>query len=139
MKEMENIPRDNNKRNDILVDEDEIEKKNQGNDSKNVINSQDIILNVQSKDNQIHQNYYLSQIFYKNFSLNIIILLSLIILIMLEFIYRRPLFNYSLAYEQNPKFFAQKWNRFYKLISLLGRWSINWFRSLFCSMLLFLS
>ena len=121
MKEMENIPRDNNKRNDILVDEDEIEKKNQGNNSKNMINPQDIILNVQNKDNQILQNNYLSQMFYKNFSLNIIILLSLIVLIMLEFIYKRPLFNYSLTYEQNLQNSLPKSGiEFYKLISLFG-------------------
>ena len=121
MREMENIPKDNNKRSNILVDDDEIEKKNQENISQNAINPTDIILNIKSKDEQILQNNYLSQMFHKNFSVNIIILLSLIVLIMLEFIYRRPLFTYSLTFEQNlqnslPKNAVE----FYKLISLLG-------------------
>ena len=102
MKEMDNIQKDTNQGNNILVDEDEneIEKNiNIVNSFQNKINSQDIQLNIRTKENQLEQNNYLSQIFQKNIFINIIIILSLIILIILEYIYKRPLFNYSLTYE----------------------------------------
>ena len=121
MRELENIPKDNNKRSNILVDDDENEKKIQENISQNAINPTDITLNIKNKDEQILQNDYLSQMFHKNFSVNIIILISLIVLIMLEFIYRRPLFTYSLTFEQNLQNSLPKNGiEFYKLISLLG-------------------
>ena len=120
---MENIPRDNNKNSNILVDDDEVEKNKpiENNTSHNEIIPQDAILNVQIKENQYEQVNYLSQMFHKNFSINIIILLSLIVLIMLEFIYRRPLFTYSLTYEQNlQNSLTKNAFDFYKFISFLG-------------------
>ena len=123
MREMENIPRDSNKKSNILVDDDEIDKNknNIENISQNYINTQDTKLTVQIKENPIEENDYLCQMFHKNFSLNIIILLALIVLIMLEFIYRRPLFTYSLTYEQNIQASLSKNAfEFYKFISVLG-------------------
>lgn len=123
MREMENIPRDNNKNSNILVDDDEVEKnKNiENNTSHNDIIPQDAVLNIHLKENQYEQTNYLSQMFHKNFSYNIIILLSLIFLIMIEFIYRRPLFTYSLTYEQNlQNSLTKNAFEFYKLISFLG-------------------
>ena len=121
MENIENMPKDNNKRNNILVDDDEPEKNYQENISQNAINTQDIALNVQIKDNKILQNNYLSQMFHKNLSINIIILLTLIVLIMLEFIFRRSLFTYSLTYEQNLQNSLPKNGiEFYKLVTILG-------------------
>ena len=122
MKEMDNIQKVNNHGNNILVDDDEIEKnKNINNSFQNAINSQDLSLNVQIKENQLIQNNYLSQMFQKNIFINIIIILALIALIMIEYMYKNPLFKYSLTYEQNlQNSISKEGIEFYKLISILG-------------------
>jgi membrane-associated phospholipid phosphatase len=132
MREMDDIPKDNTKKSNILVDDDEDEiannnnQKNKSNNNNNImVNPQDINLNIREieKENENHsdENNYLSQMFYKNLTLNIIIILSFFVLIMLEFIYRRDLFTYSLTYEQNlQNSLSKNAIQFFKIVSLLG-------------------
>ena len=60
MKEMENIPRDNNnKSNNILVNDDENEKnKNQENNSNIIVNPKDRSLNVQKKEKNLEYDNF---------------------------------------------------------------------------------
>ena len=123
MREMENIPQDSQRQNNILVDEDDIDNnKNQENIYDNMINPKDINLNIQIKENPIYLNDYLLEMLHKNFLINIIILSSLIFLIILDLIYRNSLFTYSLTYEQNlQNSFSKNTILFYKFISdILG-------------------
>ena len=130
MREMDDIPQDTVKKSNILVDDDEddIEKNNNQQNisnkiNNNVSNPQNINLNIkeQDKEFQLIEINYLSQMFFENLAINIIILLTFIILIILEYIYRRDLFNYSLTYEQNlQNFFTKNGILFFKLISLIG-------------------
>ena len=103
MREMQNIPQDSQRRSNILIeDNDLVNNDNQENiNDDNIINPQDINLNIQIKEHSIYQNDYLFEMLQKNFLINIIILSSLIILIILDLIYRNSLFTYSLTYEQN--------------------------------------
>ena len=123
MREMENIPRDSQRRSNILVDDDDMgNNQNQENIYDNMINPQDINLNIQIKENPLFQNDYLFEMLQKNFIINIIILSSLIVLIILDLIYRNSLFTYSLTYEQNlQNTFSKSEIQFYKIISnILG-------------------
>ena len=97
MKELDNIPHDTYNQNNILVDE-EIINDNPEYKDHNIVNSQDHGLNIDIKEVQIDQNNYLYQMLHKNFPVNLFILLIFFILILLEFIYRRSLFTYSLTY-----------------------------------------
>ena len=127
---MDDIPQDTVKKSNILVDDDEddIEKNNNQQNisnkiNNNVSNPQNINLNIkeQDKEFQLIEINYLSQMFFENLAINIIILLIFIILIILEYIYRRDLFNYSLTYEQNlQNSLTKNGILFFKLISLIG-------------------
>ena len=122
MKEMENIPRDNNRNNNILVDDDENDKnKNQENNSNIIVNPQDISLNVRAQEKNLEYDNYLSEMFQQNFSVNIIILCFIIIIMMLEYIYNQALFTYSLTYEQNLQNSLSEISfQFFKILSFLG-------------------
>ena len=121
MRELENFPQENYNPNNILVDE---EIHNPEIITHEIINPQDINLhdlNVEVKETGGDPNNYLWQMFHKNLSVNLIILLSIIVLIVLEFIYRRSLFKYSLTYEQNlQESLSKDAIELYKFISLLG-------------------
>ena len=120
MREMQNIPQDSQRRSNILVEDNDLENNdNQENiNDDNIINPQDINLNIQIKENSIYQNDYLFEMLQKNFLINIIILSSLIILIILDLIYRNSLFTYSLTYEQNlQNSFSENAIQFYKFLS----------------------
>ena len=119
MREMEEMPRDNYKNKNILVDEEEIQNKITS--VKEVEENNDISLNVQNEEKLDDNINYLYLSFHQNFLFNIIILLCLLILIILEIIYKDSLFKYSLTYEQNlQNSLSQKSLEFFKLMSLLG-------------------
>ena len=122
MTELHDIPHDIYNQGNILVDE--VINGNQEIITHKIVNPQDINLNdlnFQIKEAVYEPDNYLSQMFHKNFSVNLLILLSVIVLIMLEFIYRRSLFKYSLTYEQNLQSSLSKDEiEFYKFVSILG-------------------
>ena len=127
MKEMEKMPRDNYKSKNILIDDQEepqdtnINSIIQSNQIANKSTAADMALNVQ--DNTIineNSNYFLTT-FRQNFLPNIILLSALLLVIIMELIYKNSIFKYSLTYEQNlqnslPKFLIE----FFKIVSICG-------------------
>ena len=127
MKEMEKMPRDNYKSKNILIDDQEEPKDTninsiiQSNQIANKSTAADVALNVQ--DNTIineNSNYFLTT-FRQNFLPNIILLSALLLVIIMELIYKNSIFKYSLTYEQNlqnslPKFLIE----FFKIVSICG-------------------
>ena len=100
MRELDNFPQENYNPN-ILVDE---EIHNPEIITHEIVSPHDINLNdlnVVVKETGNDPNNYLWQMFHKNISVNLLIILSIIVLIVLEFIYRRSLFKYSLTYEED--------------------------------------
>ena len=126
MTEMEDMPRDNYKNKNILVDEEEPQDTNNNGIFQNnqIGNKQtnDVALNVQTKSvfPQDNQNYFIVS-FRQNFIPNIVLLSGLLILIITEIIYKDALFKYSLTYEQNLQESLSKGAlKFFKIISLTG-------------------
>ena len=125
MTEMEDMPRDNYKNKNILVDEEgpqdsiinEMSKKNQiGNKSTN-----DIALNVLTAQEIPENTYYFMASFRQNYIANIVLLCGLLLLIITEIIYKNSLFNYSLTYEQNLQNSLSKASlKFFDIISITG-------------------
>ena len=126
MKEMEKMPRDNYKSKNILIDDQEEPQDTNINSiiqSNQIANKSttDIALIVQ--DNTIineNSNYFLTT-FRQNFLPNIILLSALLLVIIMELIYKNSIFKYSLTYEQNlqnslPKFLIE----FFKIVSICG-------------------
>ena len=106
MKEMDEMPRDNYKKKDILVDEEEPQDSNinqilQDNQAGNK-STIDVALKVDNFDTypKDNSNYFISS-FFQNFIPNIVLLSGLLLLILAEIIYKDTLFEYSLTYEQN--------------------------------------
>ena len=106
MHEMEPIPKDNIKNNNILVEEEDEEpqdtKKIDALDNNQIGNRQtnDIALNIQDLSVPADSNYFITS-FRSNIIPNLVLLGALLIIIVLEIIYKNTLFKYSLTYEQN--------------------------------------
>ena len=106
MKEMDEMPRDNYKKKDILVDEEEPQDSNinqilQDNQAGNK-STIDVALKVDNFDThpKDNSNYFITS-FFQNFIPNIVLLSGLFLLIIAEIVYKDSLFEYSLIYEQN--------------------------------------
>ena len=126
MTEMEDMPRDNYKNKNILVDEegpqDSNIKQTFKNNQINNKSTNDIALNVQINPEEISSNsdYFISS-FRQNLIPNIVLLCGLLILIITEIVYKNSLFNYSLTYEQNLQNSLSKFSiKFFDIISITG-------------------
>ena len=121
MTELVDFPPDTYNQNNILVDE---EIHNPEIITHEIVSPQDINLNdlnLVIKETGNDPNNYLWQMLHKNLSVNLIIILSIVVLIILEFIYRRSLFKYSLTYEQElQESLSKDAIELNKFISLLG-------------------
>ena len=126
MKEMEDMPKDNIKNKNILIEDEEPQdtkandlspKDNLGNKSTN-----DLALNVKNNTPPLSNdsNYFMIS-FYQNYLPNIVLLSALFILIIVEIIYKEALFKYSLTYEQNLQNSLSKFSlKFFEIISFTG-------------------
>ena len=126
MHEMEPIPKDNIKNNNILVEEEDEEpqdtKKIDALDNNQIGNRQtnDIALNIQDLSVPADSNYFITS-FRSNIIPNLVLLGALLIIIVLEIIYKNTLFKYSLTYEQNlQESLTKSVIEFFKIISICG-------------------
>ena len=126
MHEMEPIPKDNIKNNNILVEEEDEEpqdtKKIDALDNNQIGNRQtnDIALNIQDLSVPADSNYFITS-FRSNLIPNLVLLGALLIIIVLEIIYKNTLFKYSLTYEQNlQESLTKSVIEFFKIISICG-------------------
>ena len=126
MHEMEPIPKDNIKNNNILVEEEDEEpqdtKKIGALDNNQIGNRQtnDIALNIQDLSVPADSNYFITS-FRSNLIPNLVLLGALLIIIVLEIIYKNLLFKYSLTYEQNlQESLTKSVIEFFKIISICG-------------------
>ena len=123
MRELENIPQDSYNKKKILVEED---IKNPEIINSEVINPQDINLNIEIRENKNVSNNYFWQMLHKNIPVNITILFSLIVLIILEFIFRPLLFTYSCKYIKSLQdSFPNYTYKFCHFMSFLGRGGLS--------------
>ena len=125
MREMEPMPRDNYKNKNILIEDEEPQdtKVNEisPNEQIDAKRTNDIALNIKDEPNDSNNlNYFLSS-FYQNYLPNIVLLSALLILIIVEIIYKDALFKYSLTYEQNLQSSLSKFSiKLFEIISLTG-------------------
>ena len=102
MREMEPMPKDNYKNKNILIEDEEPQdtKINEisPNDQIDTKRTNDIALNIKDESlTSSNSNYFLNS-FYQNYLPNIVLLSALLILIIVEIIYKDALFKYSLTY-----------------------------------------
>ena len=118
MREMENMPRDNYKKKNILVDE-EPQDSNINQIGNKITN--DIALNIKNMDEIPENSNYLISSFNQNKIPNIVLLFGLLILIISEIIFKDSLFKYSLIYEKHLQNSLSKGSlKLFEIISITG-------------------
>ena len=126
MHEMEPMPKDNIKNKSILVEEEDEEpqdtKKVDASDNVQIgnIKTNDIAINIQDMSIPVDSNYFLTS-FRSNLVPNLVLLSALLIIMLLEIIYKNSLFTYSLTYQQNlQESLTVSVIEFFNIISICG-------------------